>query len=79
MLLMLDTCALIVYIYFVLITENSADTYDWRINVSLTLYGQCMRFRYLSHRRVAKTQASLRSADSPESLLLAYSKYSKYG
>ena len=38
MLLMLDTCALIAYISFVLITENTAHTHDWRINVSLTLY-----------------------------------------
>ena len=39
MLLMFDTCALIFYRPIVLITENTADTHDWRINVSLTLYG----------------------------------------
>ena len=41
MLLVLDkcTCAFIFYIFIVLITENTADTHDWRINVSFTLYG----------------------------------------
>ena len=38
--------------------------------------GKYTGFRYLSHRRVARAQASLRTcADSPEPSLLAYRKY----
>ena len=65
--------------------HHKHETYFWRrthaVFTSLSLFcggemSQRMRFWYLSHRRPAKAQASLRiRAVSPEPLLFAHMKY----
>ena len=72
---------IIYFLAIILITENTADTHDWRINVSSTLYGPVHEIAVLIASASSKGsgESAHMCADSPEPFLLAYSKYSKYG